>query len=258
MGILTCIFVIIGTAIGAGFASGKEIYTFFYVYGLKGVIGIIISSLIMGYTIYKALKIIKKYDVNSYDELLKKIIVKKQDRKLDTGLIINFIINLFLLITFFVMCAGFAAYFKQEYGIHEIFSSILIAIFSYIILGRNTKGIFVLNSILIPIIIIILVILGIKSFTGIGSFDMIINSPTWLPKAILYASYNCITLISMLIPMKKYIKNNKDILKISIFSTIIIISLASTIIMLLLNINSDISQIQLPAVYASRIIWSIL
>lgn len=33
MKILSCVFVIIGVIIGAGFASGKEIYTFFYIYG---------------------------------------------------------------------------------------------------------------------------------------------------------------------------------------------------------------------------------
>lgn len=38
MKILSCIFVIIGVIIGAGFASGKEIYTFFFVYGEKGII----------------------------------------------------------------------------------------------------------------------------------------------------------------------------------------------------------------------------
>ena len=36
-------FVIIGTMIGAGFASGQEIYAFFSIYGIKGILGIIIS-----------------------------------------------------------------------------------------------------------------------------------------------------------------------------------------------------------------------
>ena len=41
-------FVIIGTIIGAGFASGQEIYTFFNVYGLKGLLGIFISCMLIG------------------------------------------------------------------------------------------------------------------------------------------------------------------------------------------------------------------
>ena len=39
--ILSIVLVIIGALIGAGFASGQEIYSFFYAYGEKGIIGII-------------------------------------------------------------------------------------------------------------------------------------------------------------------------------------------------------------------------
>ncbi len=257
MGILNCIFVIIGIIIGAGFASGKEIYTFFYIYGTKGIIGIIVSALIIAYTIYKTLKIIKKYNINTYDELLKKTIKQKNNRTIDIEVILNTIINIFLLISFFVMCAGFSAYFKQEFGINEIYTSIIIAIISYIILNKNIKGIFILNSILIPTIITFLMILGLKSFGTIGTMQNIANTQMWFPKAILYASYNCITLISLLIPMKKYIKDKKDISKIAIITGIIIITLSFIIILLLLNIPTEIGNIDLPAVYASGLFGTI-
>lgn len=45
--ILKIVFVVIGTFIGAGFASGQEIYTFFYIYGLNGIYGIGISALVI-------------------------------------------------------------------------------------------------------------------------------------------------------------------------------------------------------------------
>lgn len=251
MNIFSCIFVIIGAIIGAGFASGKEIYSFFFVYGINGIIGLLISTILIGYIIFKSLKIIKKYDINNYDELLKIILNKKEDRKINVEIIINFIINIFLLITFYIMCAGFSAYFNQEFGINNIFSGILIAIVSYIILNKNTKGIFFINSFLIPLIIFILIILGIKGYGNIGDFPNAFNTWKWLPKAILYASYNTVTLISILIPMKKYINDKKDIFKITIFSIIIILIMALIIIILLLNIKSDINIIELPAVYAS-------
>ena len=57
MSILKVIFVIIGTLIGAGFASGQEVYVFFFSFGIKGVLGITISSILIGLTIYKTLKI---------------------------------------------------------------------------------------------------------------------------------------------------------------------------------------------------------
>lgn len=254
MRILSCVFVIIGIIIGAGFASGKEIYTFFFAYGLNGIIGIIISVSLIGYTIYKSLKIIINYEVNSYDELLKKIIKKTVWKNINIEIILNFIINLFLLITFFVMCAGFSAYFKQEFGINEICTSIIISVLSYMILSNNIKGIFTLNSILMPLIIIILALLGIKGINANIEILNEIKSPAWFFKAILYASYNSITLISMLIPIKKYIKNKSDIFTITVATVIVIIILAIIIMILLSNIPTDISKIELPAVYASRII----
>ena len=237
-----------------GFASGKEIYTFFYIYGKNGIIGIVISIALIGYIIYKSLKLIKEHEINSFDEFLK-IIVHKENSIIKD--ILKTIINIFLLISFFIMCAGFTAYFKQEFGINPIYTGLIISLMTYFILSKDIKGIVLLNSILIPIIMLILGILGIKSLgtTKIQIQSIASNSYIWLPKAILYASYNSITLITMLIPMKKYIKNKKDIIKLTVLSTIIILMLSIVIILLLLNIKVDISQLELPAVYASRDIW---
>ena len=42
------IFVLVGTFVGAGFASGKEIYLFFARYGINGFLGIILCSILLG------------------------------------------------------------------------------------------------------------------------------------------------------------------------------------------------------------------
>ena len=251
MGVLSCVFVIIGAIVGAGFASGKEMYTFFYIHGKNGIIGIAISVLLLGYAIYKTLKVIKKYNLQSYDDLLDIAIGNIKLKKINIKIILNFIINTFLLITFFVMCAGFTAYFKQVLEIPEIISSILVAVFCYILLNKNIKGVLILNWLLIPMMIIVLIILGIKTFTPTYELETIASNNLWYVKAILYASYNSITLISILLPLKKYIKNKKDIMKISVIC-IIAITILSGVIMLLLNsITGDIGKIEMPAVYAS-------
>ena len=72
--ILKVLFVIIGTFIGAGFASGKEIYLFFFLYGTNGIIGIIISIIIIGIVVYITLNIVKENNINTYKEFLDTII----------------------------------------------------------------------------------------------------------------------------------------------------------------------------------------
>lgn len=105
------LFTIIGALIGAGFASGQEIYIFFYRFGLNGLFGIFLCSAILGYIIYKTLNIILKTDIKNYKDLLKKILENK-NKLINT---INIIINLFLCITFFIMISGFGTYFYQEF-----------------------------------------------------------------------------------------------------------------------------------------------
>ena len=61
------IFTIIGALVGAGFASGQEIYLFFYRYGTNGIFGIFLFVVISIFVIYKVLKnIILKYKNTQY------------------------------------------------------------------------------------------------------------------------------------------------------------------------------------------------
>ena len=71
--ILKTIFVIIGTMIGAGFASGQEIYLFFNRYGTMGILGLIISCALTGIIIYKVFQIVKNKKIHTYSEFLENI-----------------------------------------------------------------------------------------------------------------------------------------------------------------------------------------
>ena len=68
--ILSIVLVIIGALIGAGFASGQEIYSFFYTYGEKGIIGIIVTSTLTSVLIYKTLKMVCQNEITTYNEFL--------------------------------------------------------------------------------------------------------------------------------------------------------------------------------------------
>ena len=91
-------FVIVGTIIGAGFASGQEIYTFFNKYGFEGLIGICISIFLMSYIIYKTFKIVIENDVNNYEDFIQKIMPERFRKNKILNHTINNIINIFLLI----------------------------------------------------------------------------------------------------------------------------------------------------------------
>lgn len=76
------------------------------------------------------------------------------------------------------------------------------------------------------------------------------NNPNWLLKSILYASYNCILLIPVLISIKDYISKGKNIKYISVIVSIITASLLITIYFILINVDVNIKELEMPAVYA--------
>ena len=242
---LKSIFVIIGTAIGAGFASGQEIYSFFNIYEENGLIGILLSCIIIGIVIYKVLTISSEKGIKTYNELLENMKIP-----LKIKLILNAIVNIFLLISFYIMVAGFSAYFYQEFNIPPIFTSIIIVILCYITFMKNIEGIAKVNTLIIPILILIVLALGSKATTVsiIKNMDMdnISISFNWILKSIEYVSYNSILLIPILISLKKYSKNNEK--KISIISAGIFCVLSLIIYLLMFKIN-DINNIELPLVY---------
>ncbi len=256
---LKIVFVIIGALIGAGFASGQEIYIFFFSHGIHGLLGIIISSVLMGAIIYNTLNILNKYDINNYKEFLDVLIEKNSTIKN----IINIVINIFILITFFIMIAGFGAYFKQEFGINSIIGSIILAMLNFIIFNKSIRGVVKANGILIPILILFLVIIGLLCAKGINILElqkyvMKTNGLKWILDAILYCSYNSILLIPVIITLKNYIKNKKQTISVSAITTVIVITLSIMIYIILLKVDVDITKLEMPAVYVVSNMFKIL
>ena len=208
--VLKVVFVIIGTLIGAGFASGQEVYLFFFSYGMKGLIGILISSIIIGVVIYSTFNILNKYKINTYKDFLNILIPKNTKLKI----IANFIINIFILITFFIMIAGFGAYFEQEIGINRLVGSLILAIITFIVFMTSIKGVVKVNELIVPILIGFIFIIGIISIKNIHilnleNYVIRTNYTNFALSAVLYSSYNSILLIPVLITLNNYVKNKK-------------------------------------------------
>ena len=250
---IKAIFVIIGTIIGAGFASGQEIYSFFNIYQENGILGILISSFLIGISIYIILKKSSKLKVNSYNELLEKSAISNNIK-----IILKFIINLFLLISFYIMVAGFGAYFKQEFNVPNILTAIIILIICYITFMKNIEGIAKVNTIIIPVLIIIVIGLGVKcniiSTISNASMANMQASGNWLISSIEYASYNTILLVPILLSLKNYAEKNEK--KISIITTIIFFSLSIIIYFIMFNIEG-LENVEIPLVYIANQFGSI-
>lgn len=243
-------FVIIGTIIGAGFASGKEIYTFFCIYGFNGFLGILISNIIIGLVIYLTFKTTIDNNIKNYSDFILYLVGSNKI----LNYTINNIMNVFLFISFVVMISGFGAYFNQEFNIPAIFGAAIISILTFFTFFKNIDGIVKINTYLIPLLIFLIIILGLKE--NILSFKIntlpISSGFSWFLKSILYASYNSIVLIPITINLKNLISNKKQI-KYIIGITLLFMIIMSVIIFIILNINIlEISNVEIPIVYIAN------
>ena len=246
--IIKIILVIIGTSIGAGFASGKEIYVFFTQYGKLSIIGMAISSILLGLVIFITLQCIKKFNIINYTQMSKQLTNSSKGAKL-----LQIIVKYFSLVSFYIMVAGFTAYIFQNFHLESNLTKIYIisgifVIICTIIVRKNVKGIMKFNTIVIPIIVLFIIIIGIKNNSFVVNIvtNKSVNILTVIISSILYMSYNSILLIQVLIGMKEYIENKKQIISISSISAILFFILSIMIQLILSRGIFYISDLELP------------
>lgn len=241
----------LGSIIGAGFATGQEIYIFFGQYKIYGIVGVIVSSLIISYVLYVVLDNMRKYNIKNYDEYLKMIF---KNNKFLCYLNEN-IITIFLLLTFYVMELGFVSLLWQQYEISKYIGMLIISFLSYVVLRGNVQSVVKTNILLIPILVIAMLyiaISGIKTF-GISQVDLFTEpNKMFLINAIIYSSYNFIMLLPLVTSLNEKNITKKEIKTISIVIFIIIV-ISSIFILMLLNMF-NINNIEIPIIYIANFI----
>lgn len=147
--------------------------------------------------------------------------------------------------------------FIKNFGINSIIGSISLAIISYFIFLRNIESIAKINNIIVPILISIIILIGTINILNLDINQIktnleINNNFWWWIEAIIYSSYNLILVIPVLINLKKFLKNKKQIRRVSVISAIIICVIALFTFYLLLNTNVNFSKIEMPVVYVIK------
>lgn len=196
----------IGTVIGAGFASGREIMDFFGVYGVKGMWGIYISGILFAIVGALLLLKIKKYKVKSFNDLNIRTFGKRISKIIDLIIIIS------LYTGYSIMISGSGAIFQEQLGLSFNLGMMIMIICSFTVFLFSLDGLSFINSILVPILIIgiLFISISIGHNTDYRSIDIsgerISKKGNFISSAILYFGSNSliITIVfSTLLPMIK-------------------------------------------------------
>ncbi len=128
--------VYVGTVVGAGFATGREIVEFFSRFGFVGFLSILLSGYLLIVLGSKLMRIAAQINAVSYQELNIHLFGKW------AGKGINIIMLFMLLGVCAVMLAGAGAVFEEQLGLSKN-SGVFITIFlSFLVMLVGTKGIF--------------------------------------------------------------------------------------------------------------------
>lgn len=219
-GIFTLAFTYIGTIIGAGFASGREIWQFFGAFGKSGRVGIIIFALAFFMVSVMTTLIGRHLRTNDMGRIITpEFLLSKRSSKVGTTKTIKFVGYfmagiLFLAIVSMSAAAGSMA--KQEFGVPSIFGGIILVISVTLTLIGGFDRVKNVLSKAVPVLIMVMIIVGlIEIFRGenvIGSqksglYRLIMNIPdknlgdpspladTWIKAAIIYMGYNILAII---------------------------------------------------------------
>ncbi len=251
--------VFIGTIVGAGLASGKEITEFFTQYGLKSFLGIIVCGIfyiILGCMISR---ISIDYNLNSYSDVIN--IISPNIIGKFTGIITT----LFLISSSSIILAGSGAVINQFFGIPKILGSLIMILIAIFFLLRGTDGLIEVNSFIVPGLIAVMVLITILYFMfskDTISFSNISNFPAQKTgialSTILYAGYNTLSASGVIVPLSSKVNKSKTMI-LGIIAGASGLTILCLVINLLLTVNQPyIYQYEIPLLFVANRFGSII
>lgn len=253
-------FTYVGTVIGAGFASGQEIFQFFSIFGINGLLGILLTIILYSVFGYIIMDLGRQLNSSSHIEIIDFAGGKY------FGRIIDSIIIIFLFGSMITMFAGAGALLKQQLEISSMWGSLLMGMLTTLILLLGISGIIGSMNILVPLLLFLIVGISIM-FIGINptsSYPISIPLSSsglihnWIFGAILYFSSNIIMAISVLAPLGVNGRNKKTIRRGSMLAGISLGTCAIVITLCLWGAIENIIHLEMPMLYIASQLHPIL
>lgn len=242
----------IGTVIGAGFASGREIVDFFAIYGRKGIWGVYIAGFL--FSIIGSLLLIRIYDekIENFSQLLERIFDEK------IGFIVDTLVLLSLYTGFAIMVAGSGAIFKEQLDKPFSIGVMTMLIACFLVFLFDLEGLSFINTVLVPILIVGILFNSYYiasqdgyNFANIEGVGISIKG-NFLTSAIIYFGSNCLIIIVVFSSLLPLIKNRKTALAGGIVGGGILYILGLAILNSILLFYNDVLYVDIPMLTISN------
>lgn len=230
-------FLIIGTMIGAGYASGRELWQFF---GHESGLAILIFTILFSTSCYVILKISYEKQSGHYVPVLRAIVGERLTLLYD-GMII-----LYLFTTTVVMLAGSGATW-QAFNFSYWIGILAIAVPLILIFIWDVKGILSINSIILPLLIGgLLFILILFSVQHKLTFFSHLNEQSNWTAAFPFTALNILPLIAVLGAIGNQMKQKGEVWIASIGSGLVLGTISYLYNNSLIQISDDVLVYEIP------------
>lgn len=230
-------FLIIGTMIGAGYASGRELWEFF---GAESGLAIILFSVLFMCSCFVILSISAKQQSAHYLPVLQEIMGKRLARLYDCMILV------YLFSVTVIMLAGGGATLEVihiPYWLGTVFiGGMVVILFIW-----DTQGMTSMNAFIIPVLIVFLlgVLVAFQSLLGFPIQFRFEQQHNW-PSALTFTALNILPLIAVLSAVGNEIKHKGEIWIASIGSGLILGGISYLYNESLLQVSGDIMLYEIP------------
>lgn len=265
---LACVYV--GTVIGAGFASGQEIFQFFGKYGYKGILGVMVITILFSLLGASVLNIVYMKRIRGLEEFITIYFGRAFSN------VINIILTFLLFISYVVMLSGSGATVNENFRVPYIYGIFIMAAVTFYVFIFGIKGIAKANNIAVPFLILIILLVGIITmhknkmlFSNFYTFPIgaanlkgpanmlnlfkfsimrFMNKNSWLWSALLYVAFNSIGSMVVMSSLQPLIADRKAAVLGGVLGGVVLGVLAMTILISLLILYTNIIGIEVPMI----------
>jgi len=247
-------FLVLGIIVGAGFASGREIITFFFDYAPFSYVLFLSILLFVFYIVYIFIRVGSFIKPKTISDLTRPIF-KKYYKVIDSIAIVSFFIAIF------AMLAGVDALATDVFTDYAFpYFSIIISVLTIIIVMGGLKSLLNVNNVIAPVLVF-LVILIPSIFLIIGDFGNVtlnndvnfIRVGSGVFSAVLYVCMNMITTGVILSQLGSTIKQ-KTAKFIAIYSSIMLTVCVALILTSIINSSNVVVAGNMPMVLIAYLV----